>query len=110
MDKTSYHQKHQELILISEHTNVLLWQMKNKKYADVTTFINNLNHLERYQEVILMLSKDSVFWQWFKENDTDLFIHTEAIQLSFGILDNLIENLRNAFLLFKKESESSSAG
>lgn len=110
MDEASYSEKHRELMLISEHTDALLWQMRSKKYTDLAIFLNNLSHMERYQGFITTLYDDSKFLHWLKVSDTDLYIRIEAIQLSFGILSNLIENLRNVFAPLRMQTETDKTG
>lgn len=105
-DKNSYPEKHQELILISEHTDALLSQMRSQRYADMATFLNNLNHMERYQGFISVLHRDTEFWRLLKVRDTDLYIRIEAIQLSFGILRNLIKNLHHAFVPLQQQEKN----
>lgn len=96
-DELLYAKKHRELIQTYEHIDTLLSQMTNQEYADLSIYLNNLMHMERYQNVISALYSDSDFYHWLKVNDIDLYICIEAIQLSFGILSNLVSNLRNVF-------------
>ncbi|ORM94917.1 hypothetical protein [Pantoea cypripedii] len=69
-------------------------------------FLNNLNHMERYQGFISVLHHDTEFWRSLKVRDTDLYIRIEAIQLSFGILSNLVENLRHAFVPLQQQAKN----
>ncbi|MBU9809577.1 hypothetical protein J1785_07425 [Rahnella sp. SL6] len=87
-------EKHRALIESFEQMVVLVNQLATGEYRSLDLYINNCRHFrDRSLEVQAVLA-DKRFETYLMRNDITLYYSIHSVNMAFGMMTNMLENLK----------------
>ncbi|MFD3224958.1 hypothetical protein [Rahnella aceris] len=93
-EHTGHLEKHRTLVESFEQMAALVNQLATGEYRSLDLYINNCRHFrDRSLEVQAVLA-DKRFETYLMRNDITLYYSIHSVNMAFGMMTNMLENLK----------------
>jgi hypothetical protein len=77
-----------------QSVRVILEQMEGHEYAAISTYMNNMEAIARFYEVVGGILSEPDFLNYLKQRDLNLFIEILSVGRAVSLMKNLLVNIR----------------
>lgn len=94
--QSEYADMHAKLTDLMPSVRIILQQMEEHEYAELSTYINNMDMIARFYEEVGENLSEPGFLSYLKQNDLNLFVEILAVGRAVSLMKNLLVNIKRS--------------